>query len=264
MEKLTYLDTNAFQLIAEDKKYICLFKNWLRTKNSKLVISSSIISELVGKYKKFNEFNSLVNDKEINLFFLGSYSLLNKLEKKYYPTSFNLDEISLNEKINKTFEGKPFDFNEIASNINFKYALNSQTNAAEISFPNIIIKWFAMNPLKNGYYSEKEKQKLKQTISTNIQKKLLTELNMNKIDLNYFKTYMTIIEFMFRKHLIQPIKNLKNSDFVDIQHIAYSPYMDFFITEKENADILSQIKNNSSLLQKTIVLKLGDFKKKLY
>ena len=41
------------------------------------------------------------------------------------------------------------------------------------------------------------------------------------------------------------------------------PLLDYFITEKENANILSQIKNNSSLLQKTIILNLNDFKKEL-
>lgn len=263
MEKLIYLDTNAFELIAENKSYLIPFKKWIESKNSNVVISSATVSELTRKNNKFNDFNKLINDKEINFFFLGRYSLISGLEKKYYPNSFNLNEISLNEEINFRLKGKPFDFDEIKNNTNFVNALNSQINAAEISFPNIIIKWVFQNYSRDKNYSKTEKQKLKQTILSNVRMRLMNELNLDDVDLNYFKVDRIIIEFLFKKHLIQPIRNLKNSDFVDIQHIAYSPYMDYFLTEKENTNILSQIKNNSSLLQNTTIIDLGKFRKQL-
>ncbi|MEK6808587.1 MAG: hypothetical protein AABY14_02780, partial [Nanoarchaeota archaeon] len=71
----------------------------------------------------------------------------------------------------------------------------------------------------------------------------------------FSKADMIIIEFLFKKHLIQPKKGLENSDFADIQHIAYSPYMDYFITDKNNVDILKQIKKSTDLLNRTTMIK---------
>lgn len=255
MKGLMYIDTNAFELIAEDINNIDLFKKRVSNK-SKVVISSATVSELSRKYNKFKYFNCFINNPAFSFLLLGSYSSLTKLEKKYYPHPFNIEEVSLNEEIQQRLAGNPFNFNEIKNNVNFDNALNSQINAAEVSFPNTIIKWLTQNPPKDQYYSKSEKDELKQKILSNVKMRLSKELSSNNIDLNYFKTNMIIMEFIFKKHLIQPLRNLKNSDFADIHHIAYSPYMDFFITEKENANILLQIQNASSLLKNTKILNL--------
>lgn len=259
MQKYIYLDTNAFEFLAESKKAIGLFKNWINKKDIKIVISSATVSELSRKYNKFSEFNSFINDTIFSFLFLGRYSSLTELEKKYYPHLFDIEEVSLNEDINQRLAGKPFDFNEIKNNINFENALNSQINAAGINFPNTIINWFFQNPPKNKNYTTSEKERLKQKIFDNAKARLSTDLNTKEINLDYFKTDMVIIEFLFKKHLIQPIRNLRNSDFVDIQHVAYSPYMTYFITEKNNYDILKQIKKTTNLLDNTTIIKLTEF-----
>lgn len=257
MQKYIYLDTNAFEFLAES--HLKLLEKWINGKNIKIIVSSSTISELSGKYNRFNEFNSFINNRNFSFIFLGRYSSLSGLEKKYYPNPFDIEEVSLNEEINQRLAGNPFDFNEIRNNRNFGNALNLQINAAKVNFPNTVIKWFSQNPPKNEHYSAPEKEKLKQKILDNLKIRLSTELNSSQIDLNYFKTDIIIIEFLFKKHLIQPIRNLKNGDFVDIQHVAYSPYMDYFITEKNNYDILQQIKKTTNLLNKTTIIKLAEF-----
>ena len=71
---------------------------------------------------------------------------------------------------------------------------------------------------------------------------------------------MIIIESLIRKYLFNYSRNFDSHDFKDITHIAYSPYMHYFITEKNNQDILSQIKKSTQLLNETTIIKISDMK----
>ena len=98
-------------------------------------------------------------------------------------------------------------------------------------------------------------------IENNMVSDLKAKMNLKDIDSSKIKTRMIINKSLMKKYLFNYTKNFDPNDFADIMHIAYSPYIKYFITEKNNSDILNQIKKETNLLNSTIIIKISDFRK---
>ncbi|MFA5796971.1 MAG: hypothetical protein WC916_02960 [Candidatus Woesearchaeota archaeon] len=263
MDNLAYLDTNVFSLLSEDLSIQNNFVLWTKKNKSKVVISVTTLSELFQKESKFHLFNKLMNNSELHFLFLGSYTLVSQLEINNYPNNINIETLSLNEIISKLLEGKHFDFFDLKKS-KFAESVEKQKDAANREFRLIVSKWKKIFPPDNiNFYSKQQQTKLREMIIRNIKTSLSRNYNINNLDLSKLKTRMIINETLMKKYLFNYVRNFDPNDFADLMHIAYSPYMSFFITEKNNLDILEQIKKKTSLLSHTELIKISDLNNKL-
>ncbi len=63
---------------------------------------------------------------------------------------------------------------------------------------------------------------------------------------------------LFYKYYIHG-QSPNKSDFLDFAHVSYSPYVDFYITEKNMANVLKRIKKENEILKCTEVVTVSDF-----
>jgi hypothetical protein len=259
MQSYVYLDTNVFSLIAGDLSIQSKFSS--QFKKNKVVISTVTISELFEKETKFQSFNKLINNKNLDFLFLGAYPRIMQLEINNYPNNVNIETVSMNPIVSQILDGKPFDFSDLNKSKRFVAEVQNQRTRANQDFRKIIDKWKSkFPPDNNNSYSKQYQSKLRNMVKKNIKTDISKSLPDIDLDLSKFKTRLIIIESLIKKYLFNPIRNFDPNDFTDIMHIAYSPYMDYFITEKNNFDVLNQIKKATNLLDKTSIIKISEFK----
>ncbi len=252
MWKYIYLDTNVFSLIAEDSAIRKNFTSWVTQDKLKIVISEVTVDELSQKKSKFSLFNKFINNKKINILFLGAYCRISQLEIDNYPNNVDIECISMNQSINAVLNGKPFNFNNLIESKNFNSSIQKRNSIARNNFKQIVDKWRNKNPPDdNNSYSKQQQSKLRNKIIENVKSDLSKKCNDYNLNLSKFKTRMIIIESLIRKYLFNYSRNFDPNDFKDITHIAYSPYMHYFITEKNNFDVCNQIKRKTDLLKNT-------------
>ena len=63
-----------------------------------------------------------------------------------------------------------------------------------------------------------------------------------------------------KKYINKKIK-INDSDIFDGLIITTLPYVNIFITEKQNASLLKEMKNNSKIIQNLRIYKYGELKK---
>jgi hypothetical protein len=257
-----YLDTNIFSLLSEDIELQEKFISWTRNINAKIIISVSTIGELFKKESKFNLFNSFINEARLNFMFIGAYSRLRNLEISNYPNSINLDLISLNTIISKISNGRLFNFFELKKSKKLTESINKLDLISELWFKETIDKWKQLYPPDKDVntFSDKKKFEIKKMIYNNVLNKISKKLNVDNIDISKFKTNMIINEALFKKYLLNPTRKFDSNDFVDLMHISFSPYVDYFITEKNNSTILKEINKQTSFLEKTHILSYSEIK----
>ena len=260
--KYVYLDTNVFSLVADRQKLVDRFSVWCKMKNLTLVISESLIDELSRKSSKIGKFNALINNGNINKMFLGAYSRITGLEFKHYPKTFDIMEISLTPAIEHLLKGRPFDLAELREHQGFMQSVRIRSDISKNDFRETIERMRQMYMPQNGEsYTNQEKTKIAEEISNNVRKHIIKETGIEDPKMDYFRTRTIIPQALFRKYLFNRSRKFDPNDFLDITHIAYSPYMDIFITEADNADVLRQIKEKTNLLDKTAIRSYTDFKK---
>lgn len=261
MQNLIYLDTNVFSLISENSTIKKNFIKWISDEKLNVIISVTTISELFAKEQKFELFNTLINNK-INFIFLGSYSRISTLEIQKYPNNVNIMELSLNNIVDNILQGRKFDFSELKKSAKFVSSVQKQKSVANSNFRQIIEKWKQLFPPDlTAKYSKQEQSKLMKMIERNVKSDIKQKHKIDNISLDKFKTRMIINKALMKKYLFNIPRKFDPNDFADIMHIAYSPYTKYFITEKNNFDVLDQIKKETNLLNNTEVIKISDFKK---
>lgn len=258
MEKYLYLDTNILSELAKNEKWWDSLKRFLTDANLSLAVSGAQLAELSDAVRLHESITNLfwyaptkavLTWDEILYRRIEEGNLFNPIEIGIFPYLLgNIDDDNEKEK-----------FRIGLSSPKMKQARMDQLSDAKKMRTQIIRNKANFLPDLNGKYATRQASEFARILtiqfcqtSNHLPQKARDELvdlyNKvgNKID--HFRAIEVYAHFIFYKYYIAGHSGRKLSDFGDLFHVFYLPFVSVAILEKGMTEILAQIKRNHSLL----------------
>lgn len=257
-----YLDTCVWGEIIRSEKLKEKFKNKFIGSNYLIALSQYTILEITRAKKFINPLDSLLYQLRCNVWMPSLYDQVIEMEIERYPNNYNLQWMPLSiitDEDNKNIMNK-FAKDQIIINTREEYMKYSCE-----SF--MCLEVFKKNfPPKNrsiGYTQDEAELFAFGNSIEYLGRHFRSFLETFKHNISRYKPYK--IKSLYIRSLVLFYKyyihgqSPNKSDFLDFAHVSYSPYVDFYITEKNMANVLKRIKKENEILKNTEVVTISDF-----
>jgi hypothetical protein len=251
MDKYLYLDTNIISELTKHLEWWDKFKSFLKEENFVIGISGAQLVELSDAFNLHSDLSNLlwflptkvlINWDEVIIRRINQGNLFGKIDVAFYPNLLS----------ESPEQGAKRKFRIGLSGNNMKEARQIQLSDAEKMRDMIIECKHNFPPNKDGKYKPKQASKYARLITrqwlnnSNMGIKKLYKKYGNRID--YFRAIEIYAYFVFYKYYIAGHEAKKESDFGDLFHLFYLPFIQFAILDRGMVEILKQIQRNNDLL----------------
>jgi len=273
MEKYLYLDTNILSELAKNENWWDSLKLFITDANLTLAVSGAQLAELSDAVHLHESITNLFWHVPTKAILTWDEILYRRLDEGnlYDPIEIGIFPYLLRNMK----DGNPKEQFRIGlSSQKMKEARDIQLSDAKKMQAQILKNKVGFSPNSDGKYKPTQAPEFARQLtiqfcqtSKHLPKKARAELvdlyNQagNKID--HFKAIEVYAHFIFYKYYIAGHSGKKLSDFGDLFHVFYMPFVSLAILEKGMAEILNQIKPNHSILDNVQIENIGYFRKEI-
>jgi len=273
MEKYLYLDTNILSELAKNKNWWDSLKSFITDANLTLAVSGAQLAELSDAIH--------LHERITNLFWYVPTKAILTWDEILYK---RLDERNLYDPIEiGIFPYLLRNMKDVNPKEKFRIGLSSQKmkEARDIQLSDAkkmraqILKYKTnISPNSHGKYIRKQAPEFARRLtiqfcqnSKDLSQKARVELvdlyhqAGNKID--HFQAIEVFAYFIFYKYYIAGHSGRKLSDFGDLFHVFYLPFVSLGVLEKGMTEILNQIKRNHFLLDNVRIENINFFRREI-
>ena len=260
MDKYIYFDTNILSELAKNPDWWEKLGDYLRIENYVLGVSGAQLvelSEATTLHDSLTELLWIMPSKAILTWDeiihrrIEEGNLFGEIDIGIFP--FQLSEMT-DENAKKKF------CQELLSADNMKEVRQIQLQDASKMRKIIMGRKSIFFPEKDGKYSTKQASKYAKAIT----RQWLTKTDHNLIKpykdygnrVDHFRAIEIYAYYVFYKYYIAGHSAKETSDFGDLFHVFYLPFVSITILEKGMAEILNQIKRNHNVLDNVEIMNI--------
>ncbi len=250
--KFIYLDTNILSELAKKKLPWKPFRNFLIKNDLTIAITGQQLLELEPAHRLHSGLEVLLD--EFSSAFIKTWDKILDEEINSHP-KYRMQSLYF-----KTLTIK--DVHEIISIIK-KDRMNAEQHkyAAQLNSRHQVLKG-NFKPKRGNKFTVNDAKiftslNVRQQIGSYKHNFLLPYKNdFSRFNISPFKSIKLYAEFIFYKYYLGNREPKELSDFGDLAHLHAIPYCEYAIIEKDNCEILNQIKHNENTLNLTTIKKM--------
>jgi hypothetical protein len=256
-----FLDTCVWSELVQSEKARCGFQAYFETENLLAGLSIFTIFELSRAGKLKHDLDRLFYSMRTNVWIPLLYDELFRLELDNYPAKVSMLWMPLSLI---TDEDNPEVLTKLANDSRFTSKRDEYLEFGDTEF--MTLEKFKNNfsPSENGTYTTEQAQFFAWCNTVDFLGRQFRDFlipfkdNAPSLDTSKLASIHMRGLFLFYKYYIHG-QSPTRSDFMDFAHISYAPYVNYYVTEKNVANVLKHIQTSGNMISDTKPILVSEF-----